>query len=217
VSHDGARVVAGFIGKTGSGKSTELRRYADRSRRLLVADIKKDWHARSGDVVVEGYQQLLDLAERRNLADPSVGFRIVYRASREEMQEVPARFVMRIQQCTLALDEARLFTTASYTPPAMDELILTGRHPSVNILYATTRPQSVHPSLHDEADVVHLFRLEGVSALARVREQWPGFEKDLSTLPVPPKGRRVRRITGNFRIYGNLDDLKLIGREGLAR
>lgn len=192
------------VGKRGSGKTTNLRELADRSRRLILIDPEKKWDPDPRDVVVEGAAALYGALRAADALDPAAAFRLVYR-DRAELMDLAgcgAAFVTR--NLTLAIDEIAWLCHAHYLPPQLKQLLQFGRERRVNLLLTTREPQEIHNLFFSQADLLQFFHMDPGNGLKRVQADYPQIAAELPGLAV-----------GNYRIYGDAGITAHFGQEGL--
>ena len=207
--------VAIGVGVTGGGKTTMIRQYADKARRIIVVDPEGKWRFSSGSAIeVETGDDLLAALDECGAADPANPFRIIYRseaASRMKLAGPAAAFAYR--NLTLCIDELVWLCTQRSLPDYLMRLLQVGRERRVNLLATTRSPAEVPSMIFEQASMRWFFRMEPGPALETVARRYGFSVEALRTLPLCENGR----LTGKeFFPYGEAGTLDHFGREGLA-
>lgn len=190
----------------GAGKSVAIKKLVKVCRRRLILDTERTWRAGSGDRVIEGCRELLDVARRCRLGDPAVPFSIVYRElDNQIMATAGCGLAYVLRNVTLVIDELAWLCTARYMPARLSWIPQFGRDRCINLVGTTREPGEIHNLLLSQADYRIFFHMEPGAGLDRIARQ---FGRDFAG--------EVANLRGHKSLsYGNLARLQLLGREGL--
>lgn len=202
------RAIITVTGMQGSGKTTWLKPHVARCRRAIFADPEGKWSAQHpGDVFVDTAEQLLDYLGAIGASDPAVPFRVIYRREHfERMRDAAPKIAFALRNLTLVLEELTWFSSASVISPELEQIIQVGRERFINLIGTTQRPQRIHGSFFDQANLVCIFRTQPGPAMQRLKRDYPDAASEAPNL-------RLHEC----RTFGDASVVQLLGREGLAR
>lgn len=126
----------------------------------------------------------------------------------EETAEIEETKKERTPMCWMLVDEAHNFVPAKGKTPSSDtfkKIVKEGRQPGITTLFATQRPDKLHPDVLAQSDLVISFRLTSkadIDALKSIMQTYMLFdiEKYLSELP-RYKGAGIILDDNSERIY----------------
>jgi hypothetical protein len=100
-------------------------------------------------------------------------------SAREYEFDACCRIVFELGELVFCVDEIWRFCTASWMPPALDDLVLMGRTPGVTLLYTAQRPQEVSRALTSQTTRFAVFRIQEQADLDAIRARLPAEAFDL--------------------------------------
>ena len=126
----------------------------------------------------------------------------------EETAKIEERKIERTPMCWILVDEAHNFVPAEGKTPASDvfaKIVKEGRQPGITTLFATQRPDKLHPDVLAQADLVISFRLTSkadIDALKAIMQTYILFDIDKYLTELPKyKGAGIILDDNSERIY----------------
>ena len=145
------------LGRKGTGKSFFVKnQLLSKFRRKIILDSQDEYNTGVKIYNVKDTIKYLEL----NYEKPD--FNIIFKMSefREYFEDIEKLFkaVWLVGDLTIVVEEANIFCNPYFISPALNILLLRGRHKNINQLYISQRPANVHKNLLGQSDVLFLFQ-----------------------------------------------------------
>lgn len=156
----GQNLIVTILGMKGSGKSTLLRELIAERQRVLVIDSMGEHDDMPGALVREGAEACIDAmlarkGDRRYLIDCLLE-EDEDGESREAMDVLAVAFEIPNQM--IVIEETSFYTSPSFIPPEISNLIRYGRKRQLDLVFVARRPSEINRELTAQSDLLVTFR-----------------------------------------------------------
>jgi hypothetical protein len=174
-SDGGLAGIIGHLGQTGTGKTYAAIQKLARARRVIFFDTVCNTYGRGPRKnPLPDYIHLFGLPDfvaymRQHLRGD---FHVVFHPGSGSIKvegrktaratyefEKVCEYVYRIGNVVFMIDEVWRFTRPNFMPAALEDLVFTGRHPGVTLLYTSQRPNRTATSLLSQTAEFSVFRI----------------------------------------------------------